>query len=77
MRFRLLTLASMCVHRMYMHKRDERLIIRVSKDETDMLKDLADDDGGSMSEWIRRAIRRAYTALQRRKRANISTPNGS
>lgn len=49
-------------------KRNERLIIRVSKGEADMLRELSDEDGGSMSEWIRRAIRRAHAALKRRKR---------
>ena len=42
--------------------------MRMDQQELDMLRELAEADGGTMSEWIRRAVRKAHQALKRRKR---------
>lgn len=40
--------------------RDERVAVRMSKEERDKLRTLAKDDGLSISDWIRATVNKAF-----------------
>jgi predicted HicB family RNase H-like nuclease len=44
-------------------RRTSTLNVRVYQEEADMLKELADRDGLSISDWIRQAIRQRHRKL--------------
>ena len=55
-----------------MRKRLKLLTVRTNEAEMDMVQAVADDEGLSVSEWVRNIIRREHTLLlaaRRRKRA--------
>lgn len=41
-------------------KREKAVIVRLTDDERAMLQAVADDDGISVSDWFRRAVRQAF-----------------
>lgn len=49
-------------------RRNDRVMVRMDQRELDMLRELAEADGGTMSEWVRRAVRKAHESLRRRQR---------